>query len=90
MRPHLTLYSFRFIDTVNESKSTRLFISHEYFVVMPINTSAKKKKNPAAVALGKLGASKGGIARAKKLSPARRKEIARKAIAARWGRSKKG
>jgi hypothetical protein len=41
-------------------------------------------KNPAAVALGRLGGLKGGKARAEKLSPARRKEIARKAAAARW------
>ena len=34
-------------------------------------------RNPAAVALSKLGASKGGKARAAKLSPARRAEIAR-------------
>lgn len=44
-------------------------------------------KNPAAVAIGKLGGAKGGRARAKNLSPARRKEIAKKAAAARWGRS---
>jgi hypothetical protein len=43
-----------------------------------------EEKNPAAVALGKLGASKGGKARAEKLSPERRKEIARKAAKARW------
>jgi hypothetical protein len=43
-----------------------------------------EEKNPAAVALGKLGASKGGKARAEKLSPERRKEIARKAARARW------
>ena len=41
-------------------------------------------KNPAAVALGKLGGSKGGKARATKLSPEQRKEIAKKAAAARW------
>jgi hypothetical protein len=41
-------------------------------------------KNPAAVALGKLGGAKGGRARAAKLSPAKRKAIARKAAAARW------
>lgn len=41
-------------------------------------------KNPAAVALGKLGGKKGGPARAKKLSPERRQEIARKAARARW------
>lgn len=42
-----------------------------------------KRKNPAAVALGKLGGLKGGKARAAKLSPERRSEIARKASAAR-------
>jgi hypothetical protein len=43
-------------------------------------------KNPAAVALGRLGGRKGGPARARKLSSARRKEIARKAARARWSR----
>jgi hypothetical protein len=41
-------------------------------------------KNPAAVALGRLGGKKGGRARAKKLTAEQRKEIARKAAAARW------
>lgn len=41
-------------------------------------------KNPAAVALGKLGGKKGGDARAKKLTPERRKEIARNASMTRW------
>ena len=48
----------------------------------------KVKKNPAAVALSKLGASKGGLARAKKLSKKRRVEIARNAIQARWKKVK--
>jgi hypothetical protein len=43
-------------------------------------------KNPAAVALGKLGGAKGGRARADKLSPAKRKAIAKKAAAVRWKR----
>ena len=43
-------------------------------------------KNPAAVALGKLGGAKGGNARAAKLSPAKRKQIAKKAAQKRWGR----
>lgn len=42
-------------------------------------------KNPAAVALGKLGGAKGGKARAAALSPAKRKAIAKKAAKARWG-----
>ncbi len=44
------------------------------------------QKNPAAVALGKLGGKKGGPARRDKLSPERRKEIAQKAARARWAR----
>lgn len=42
------------------------------------------KKNPAAVALGRLGGLKGGKARAKKLSPKRRSKIAKEAAVARW------
>jgi hypothetical protein len=45
-----------------------------------------KGKNPAAVALGKLGGAKGGAARAAALSPRKRKMIAQKAAAARWSR----
>lgn len=41
-------------------------------------------KNPAAVTLGRLGGLKGGKARAEKLTPDRRAEIARKAAAKRW------
>jgi len=44
-------------------------------------------KNPAAVALGRLGGLKGGKARNEKLSPERRKEIAQKAAMARWKKS---
>jgi hypothetical protein len=43
-------------------------------------------KNPAAVALGRLGGKKGGLARANNLSPRQRSEIAKKAAAARWGK----
>jgi hypothetical protein len=41
-------------------------------------------RNPAAVALSKLGASKGGHARAAALSASRRSAIAKKAVQARW------
>lgn len=44
----------------------------------------KPEKNPAAVALGRLGGLKGGKARADKLSAKRKKEIAKKAALARW------
>jgi hypothetical protein len=41
-------------------------------------------KNPHAVELGRQGGLKGGRARADSLTPMQRKEIARKAAAARW------
>ena len=51
----------------------------------PAATPAKpKKKNPAAVTLGRLGGLKGGKARAESLSKRRRVEIAKKAAASRW------
>lgn len=43
----------------------------------------------AAAALGRKGGLKGGKARAKILSPERRREIAQKAAAARWGHKDK-
>lgn len=43
------------------------------------------RKNPAAVALGRLGGLKGGPARAKSLSARKRADIAKKAAKARWG-----
>jgi RNase adaptor protein for sRNA GlmZ degradation len=53
-----------------------------------VHTIVKKvtteEKNPAAVALGRLGGLVGGNARAKKLSAKRKKEIAEKAAKARW------
>jgi hypothetical protein len=52
--------------------------------IVDSTTEEKKEKNPAAVALGRLGGIKGGAARAKKLTPEQRKEIAQKAAAKRW------
>ncbi len=59
------------------------------FIVDLVTGEAKESdpnagKNPAAVALGKLGGQKGGNARAEKLSPEQRKEIAKKAARKRW------
>ena len=45
-------------------------------------------KNPAAVTLGRLGGSKGGVARARALSSEKRREIAKAAADARWAKSK--
>lgn len=48
------------------------------------------KKNPAAVALGRLGGLKGGAARAKILTAEERSVIAKKAAVTRWSaRNKK-
>ena len=48
--------------------------------------AAPSGKNPAAVALGKLGGAKGGRARADKLTPDERSKIARHAALARWSK----
>ena len=48
------------------------------------------EKNPAAVALGKLGGAKGGPARAAVLTPKKRSAIAKKAAKARWDRGSSG
>ena len=46
--------------------------------------SSEDDKNPAAVALGRLGGLKGGKARAQKLTQEQRSEIAKKAAEKRW------
>lgn len=48
---------------------------------------ATRKKNPAAVALGRKGGLKGGPARAAKLTPEQRSASARKAVLARWAKT---
>jgi hypothetical protein len=48
----------------------------------PIDSS----KNPHAVALGRLGGLKGGLARATALGPRKRSQIAAKAAKARWSK----
>ena len=53
-----------------------------------MNTKPKlNQKNPHAVAMAKLGASKGGQARAAKLSARKRSRIARAAARARWSKA---
>jgi hypothetical protein len=48
--------------------------------------TGERVKNPAAVALGKLGGSKGGHARAAKLSARKRSAIAKLAARVRWSK----
>jgi hypothetical protein len=49
---------------------------------------SKRKKNPNAVALGRLGGLKGGKARIAQLTPEERRELARKAVRARWAKQR--
>ena len=51
---------------------------------MKDQNKASRSTQMAAAMLGKRGGSKGGVARAKKLSPERRKAIAQKAAKTRW------
>jgi len=52
-------------------------------------TNEPNEKNPHAVALGRLGGKKGGVARAQKLTTEQRKDIARKAAYVRWSSKSK-
>ena len=52
----------------------------------PPPSEPEREKNPAAVALGRLGGVKGGKARAAKMTPEERAESARKAAVARWSK----
>ena len=53
-------------------------------------TPPPPQKNQAAVALGRLGGLKGGVARANVLSQERRSEIAKDAATKRWTKTKNG
>lgn len=57
-------------------------------IAQVIGEELEPEKNPAAVALGRLGGLKGGKARAEKLTPKKRSAIAKKAATARWRESK--
>lgn len=49
----------------------------------------KKRKNPHAVALGRKGGKKGGLARAANMTPEERSLSAKRAVQARWKKAKK-
>jgi hypothetical protein len=55
---------------------------------IPIS-KVKKRKNPAAVALGRLGGKKGAKGRMEKMSPERRRQIASIAARTRWAKEKR-
>jgi hypothetical protein len=71
-------------------KDTHELARHVLDTVVPdaeptsLPEEARPEKNPAAVALGRLGGLKGGRARAAKLTAEQRSEIAKKAANSRW------
>jgi isopropylmalate/homocitrate/citramalate synthase len=65
--------AFRVVDQVIKNTET-----------IEIETVQIEGKNPHAVALGKLGGSKGGKIRAERLTPEQRTGIAQKAARKRW------
>lgn len=74
------IYPSKYLDNVCPSK---------YSDRMTDDRKPDQSPSDAAKELARLGASKGGEARAQKLSPERRREIARKAIDARWAKAGK-
>jgi len=70
--------------TSKKTKDVNLTAASIVEQVTGTDKNPERTKNPAAVTLGRLGGLKGGRVRANKLSPEKRKEIARKAAEARW------
>ncbi len=77
------------VGMVPKRKSKRDFAQNALRVVeIATGEPLVARKNPAAVALGRLGGRKGGPARKEKLSPERLREIASKAARARWDKER--
>jgi hypothetical protein len=64
------------------------FDAVQHVIKLTEGAAEREEKNPAAVALGRRGGLVGGKARAAALSARRRKQIAKKAAAKRWGKGK--
>ena len=82
-------YDFFMIDKDKKPTKKRKDLNELAFSIVQKATNENPEdistdKNPAAVALGRLGGLKGGPARAKKLTKEQRKEIARNAALKRW------
>lgn len=74
-----------------KSKHPERDVNVTAFQIMRLITEAApaRKKNPAAVALGRLGGLKGGKARKENLDPERRRQIASNAARTRWAKERK-
>ena len=79
----MTGYDWGMPKRSSKQKDPSEIARHVLDAVVPM-PSRKPEKNPAAVALGRLGGLKGGKARAEKLTDVQRHEIAANAAAARW------
>jgi len=73
-----SIHALRVVEEATKDKET-----------IEVESITIEGKNPNAVALGRLGGLKGGKARAQKLSPDQRKEIAQKAAKKRWEKKDK-
>jgi hypothetical protein len=73
----------RKMEDVNEAAFRVVSESTSEKKPIPI-TAVKKRKNPMAVALGRMGGKKSGKARMEKLTPEQRRQLASKAARARW------
>jgi len=71
-------------DECGETFMTRRRVGNMQIIICPACVADRQKAHDAAVELGRRGGIVGGDARAKKLSPKRRTEIARNAARARW------
>ncbi len=90
----LLFYSESSRDTMPERRAKKLprdvnqlakaIVDQATSEAAPAPQAAEDGKNPAAVALGRLGGLKGGKARAAKLTAKQRKESAKKAARRRW------
>jgi hypothetical protein len=87
-RPFRLAISIAFPSRVQHNTGMRKRSSKKPQPQAPNQSGLTSAKNPAAVALGKLGGAKGGKARAAKLTAEQRREIAKRAAQARWANKK--
>jgi DNA-binding NarL/FixJ family response regulator len=82
-------WSVKVMEATTGIKVPADLVEKELALIAAEKAAAAKHKNPAAVALGRLGGKKGGKARAEALTAKERSEIATKAVKARWKRHAK-
>lgn len=64
------------------------FDAVQHVIALTEEAEKQDRKNPAAVALGRLGGLRGGRVRAERLTPSQRREIAVRAVRARWKKAR--